>query len=344
MLVLLYVFFYLFALAIDQSTRRTRESVLIIACIVLALLAGLRDVHRWPDTIVYVNSFLNNSPSIFHLTADSKPWGYSEMGFYYLGCIVKVFTKNSTLYLIFISALTFVFLYKAFKKYCIYPLFGLCAYVARFYSGRNLIQIRAGLSYAIILWAVQYIAKRDWKRYFFWVFIGYLFHHSAFIAVPLYFLCMIRIKKTHIVLGIVVAFIIAGFFSNTVQALVSDTSRDLNVGTAYLNEYYMREQGLANPMIYFQTVILLLYTFGDKVLRKISSNYDVIRTAYFYSTFILISLSVYTTLSGRTSSMFATLEMAIIPSLINAFARNSRWLAYSAIGVVLSVFFYLNFR
>ena len=344
MLVLLYVFFYLFALAIDQSTRRTRETVLIIACVVLALLAGLRDVQRWPDTMVYVTSFIKNSPSIFELTEESKPWGYSEMGFYYLGCIVKVFSKNSTIYLIFISALTFIFLYKDFKKYCIYPLFGLCAYLARFYTGRNLIQIRAGLSYAIVLWAVQYITKRDWKRYFFWVFIGYLFHHSAFIAVPLYFLCMIRIKKSHIVLGIVVAFIIAGFFSNTVQAMVSDTSRDLNVGTAYLNEYYMREQGLANPMIYFQTVILLLYTFGDKALRQLSSNYDVIRTAYFYSTFILISLSVYTTLSGRTSSMFATLEMAIIPSLINAFARNSRWLAYSAIGVVLSVFFYLNFR
>lgn len=343
MLVLLYVVFYLFALAIDQSTRKTRENVLIIACIVLALLAGLRDVNRWPDTMVYVGSFLNYSPSIFNLTADSKPWGYSEMGFYYLGCIVKVFTENSTLYLIFISALTFLFLYKDFKKYCIYPLFGLCAYLARFYTGRNLIQIRAGLSYAIILWAVQYIAKRDWKRYFFWVFIAYLFHQSALIAIPLYFLCLMKIKKSHIVAGIVVAFIIAGFFSGTVQSLVSDTSRDLNVGTSYLDEYYMREQGLANPMIYFQTVILLLYTYGEKALRIRTPNYDVIRTAYFYSTFILISLSVYTTLSGRTSSMFATLEMVIIPSLINAFARNSRWLAYSGIGVVLSVFFYLNF-
>lgn len=344
MLVLLYVVFYLFALAIDQSTRKTRENVLVIACIVLALLAGMRDVHRWPDTIVYVSSFVDNTPSLFNLTPESKPWGYSEMGFYYLGCIVKVFTENSTLYLIFISALSFLFLYKDFKKYCIYPLFGLCAYLARFYTGRNLIQIRAGLSYAIILWAVQYIAKRDWKRYFLWVFIAYLFHQSALIAVPLYFLCMIKFRKYHIVIGIVVAFIIAGFFSGTVQSLVSDTSRDLNVGTTYLNDYYMREQGLANPMIYFQTVILLLYTYGEKALRRTTPNYDVIRTAYFYSTFILISLSVYTTLSGRTSSMFATLEMVIIPSLINAFARNSRWLAYSGIGVVLSVFFYLNFR
>lgn len=344
MLVILYVFFYVFAIAIDQSTRKTREAVLFVACVVLAVLAGLRDVSRWPDTIVYISSFVKNTPSLFELTNESKPWGYSEMAFYYLGCIVKVFTKSSTIYLIAISALTFVFLYKDFKKYCIYPMFGLCAYLARFYTGRNLIQIRAGLSYAIVLWAVQYITKRDWKRYFLWVFIGYLFHHSALLAVPLYFLCMIKIKRSHIVIGIIIAFIIAGFFSGSVQALVSDTSRDLNVGTAYLNAYYMREQGLANPMIYFQTIILLLYTFGDKVLRKSSRNYDVIRTAYFYSTFILISLSVYTTLSGRTSSMFATLEMVIIPSLINAFAKNSRWLAYGGIGVVLSVFFYLNFR
>ena len=343
MLVLLYVVFYLFAIAIDQSSRKTREAILVIACIVLALLAGMRDVNRWPDTIVYVSSFVNNTPSLFDLTPESKPWGYSEMGFYYLGCIVKMFTKDSTLYLIFISALTFVFLYKDYKKYCIYPLFGLCAYLARFYTGRNLIQIRAGLSYAIILWGVQYITKRDWKRYFFWVFIAYLFHNSAIIAVPLYFLCLIKIRRHHIVIGIVVAFVIAGFFSGWVQSIVGDASRDLNVATAYLNEYYMREYGLANPMIYFQTAILLLYTYGEKSLRRTTPNYDVIRTAYFYSTFILISLSVYTTLSGRTSSMFATLEMVIIPSLINAFASNSRRMAYWGIGLVLSVFFYLNF-
>lgn len=343
MLVVLYVFCYLLAISVDQSTRKTKIAVLAIACVVLALLAGLRDFYRWPDTIVYVSSFVNRTPSLFELTPESKPWGYSEMGFYYIGCVVKVFTGNATLYLIAVSALTFFFLYKDFKKYCIYPLFGLCAYVARFYTGRNMIQIRAGLSYAIILWAVQYITKRDWKRYFLWVGIAYFFHSSAIIAVPLYFLCLIKIKREHIIIGLVVAFVIAGFFSGWVQAIVGDTSRDLNVGTAYLNEFYMREQGLANPMIYFQTIVLLLYTFGEKALRKTTSNYDVIRTAYFYSTFILISLSVYTTLSGRTSSMFATLEMVIIPSLINAFAKNSRRIAYWGIGVVLSVFFYLNF-
>jgi len=66
------------------------------------------------------------------------------------------------------------------------------------------------------------------------------------------------------------------------------------------------------------------------------------RTAYFYSTFILISLSMYTALSGRTSSMFSTLEMAIIPPIINTFYKNARWIAYMGMGVVFVAIFYMN--
>ena len=29
----------------------------MITCVVLALMAGFRDIHRWPDTIGYVMSF-----------------------------------------------------------------------------------------------------------------------------------------------------------------------------------------------------------------------------------------------------------------------------------------------
>ena len=337
-MIIAYILFYVFALFIEESKPKTKYQVLMITCVMLALMAGFRDVTRWSDTMAYVTSFSDYTNSLWNWTSKDSPYGYSEYGFYFLGVIFKTFSNSVTGYLLFIAGLTFVFLYKDFKRYCYYPILGVCAYVSRFYLARNFIQIRAGLSYAVVLWAVQYITKRDWKRYFFWVFIAVLFHSSSLLAVPLYFLCLVKIKKWHIVVGIIIAFILGGVFTEPIRLLVSNYATDMNV-TTYVTKNYQREQGLLNPMIYFQLIVLFVYTFNERILKWTSPDYYTIRTAYFYSTFILISLSMYTALSGRTSSMFSTLEMAIIPTMINTFVKKNRMVAYIGLGVALTIIF-----
>lgn len=341
-MVVLYVFFYLFALFVESLQPNIKRYWLIGVCLVLVFFASIRDWSRWGDTRVYVDSFQMYTPSFAELTQFSQPYGYGEMGFYYIGVVVKSFTSSVTIYFLIVALLSFIFLYRAFDKYCLYPLLGVCAYVSRFYLARNFIQIRAGLSYAIILMAVQYITKRDWKRYFAWVFVAYFFHYSALIAVPLYFICLVNIKKKYIVLGIGIAFVIAAFFSGIVRSMVADNASDLNV-TTYVASEYQREWGLSNPMIYFQTFLLLVYTFTEKKMRQTTSHYLTIRNAYFYSTLILITFSCYTALSGRTSSMFATLEMVIIPSIAYSFAKKNRWIAYMGMGFALTAIFYMNY-
>ena len=339
-MIVTYIFFYLFALLVEQLKEIDKRRILIVVCVILVFMAGFRSPYLWADTPVYVISFNDYTNTLFDWSQVDKPFGYSEYGFYFLGVIFKTFSSNATAYLTFIAALSFIFLYKDFRRYCYYPLFGVCAYISRFYLPRNFVQIRAGLSYAIILWAVQYITKRDWKRYFLWIFIAYQLHHSALLAVPLYFLCMIKIKRWHILLGIIIAFILGGVYTEYIRVLVADYAQD--VATTYVTEQYQREWGLTNPVIYFQLVILYFYTRYEEKLKSTSVDYYTMRTAYFYSTFILISLSMYTALSGRTSSMFATLEMAIIPAIINTFYRNARWIAYLGMGIVLSAIFYMN--
>ena len=339
-MVSLYIFFYIFALIAEQLKQKDKQMLLMLTCVVMALMAGFRDPSLWADTGVYVMSFEDYTNPLYEWSQLDEPFGYSEYGFYFLGVIFKTFSSNATFYLTFIAALTFIFMYKDFRRYCYYPLFGVAAYISRFYLARNFIQIRAGLSYAIILWAVQYISKRDWKRFFFWIFIAYQFHQSAVLAVPLYFLCMINIKKWHIWTGIAVAFILGGVFTGFMRGLVAEYASD--IASTYVQDVYQREWGLLNPVIYFQLAVLYLYTQNEEVLKNTSEDYYTMRTAYFYSTFILISVSMYTALSGRTSSMFSTLEMAIIPSIINTFKKRNRSIAYIGMGIVLTAIFYMN--
>ena len=342
MMIYLFVLFYVFALFAESLSYKRQNQLLFVTCVILALGAGFRSMI-WPDTMVYVMGFNDYTSSIKEYSFNDQPFGYSEKGFYLIGVIVKTFTSDSVIYLTVVSFLTFIFLFLDFRKYALYPFLGLSAYIARFFVGRNLIQIRAGLAYAMIILGVRYITKRDWKRYFAIVFIAYFFHKSAIIAVPLYFISYINFKKWHVVLITAIAFVIGGFFTETLQGYIVDTSQDLDIATTYTQGAYIEEAlGLRNPLIYFQTFLLLAYTFYESRLKNVVPHYYTIRTAYMYSTFILIAFSMFTALSGRTSTMFATLEFVIIPSLIYMFNKKNRWLAYIAMGVALSAIMYMN--
>lgn len=144
MIYTLFVILYLFAVACEQL-KNNKLAILAILCVILSVFPGLRSLV-WDDTGVYVYNFLFNTPTILDYSITDKQAGFSEKGFFFLGVIVKTFTDNYSVYLLFVSFVTFIFIYKDLKQYSIFPFVGLCAYIARFYSGRNFIQIRAGVS------------------------------------------------------------------------------------------------------------------------------------------------------------------------------------------------------
>lgn len=346
--VIIFFIFYMFAVYLETKGGKNRDIMLVASCVVLALLAGFRGLD-WPDTGVYAWSFQLHTPSLFDLSLSDKPYGYSEKGFYFLQVIVKTFVDNYIVFFIVVAALSFYFLYKDLKEYSIFPLVGLCAYIARFVMGRNFVQIRAGLAYSILLLSIKYIYEKDWKRYFLIVFIAWLFHRSCIIAIPLYFICnWVKVKKWHVIVALVISFAIGILGQGFVHSLVEDNASDLNVGLRYTDaggeKIQLEGLGMRNPMIYFQCFILLMYTFLEKRLAPLNKYYYILRNAYLYSTMILICFCTYKVLSARSSSMYATLEFAIIPSLIYLFNKNNRQFALFATGVILTAIFFLYYQ
>lgn len=349
MVYLIFIFFYVIAVTYQFQNRSfTTKQVfqfLAFACVVLTFIAGFRD-YSWPDTIAYVNTFEKEAKPIWEYRSYKESVYFEEPGFFLLGFIVKTFTENTHIYLTFVSALTFLFLYYGIKKYSILPLLGLVVYVARFFLGRNMMQIRAALCYAIIIIGLQYIQQRKLLKFLLVVFIAYQFHHSAIIALPVYFICnFMKLRRIHIVFGLIAAFIVGIFFQGPIHTIIQDNASDLNV-----NDYveggtdsYIEGKGILNPMIYFQCFFLLIYTFWEKRLAPLTKYYYVIRDGYFYSTVILIAFCTYAVLSGRTSSMFATMEIAIIPSIICLFPPKQRLVPVVVLGLILTAIFIMNY-
>lgn len=340
-------FFIFYLVCMNLTLKGNQKSVvnfLALSCFVLSIMAGTRNVNRWADTGAYIYDFWVNTPSLFDYTSDNHALYYDEKGFYFIGVFTKIFSNDYTFYLCVVAALSFLFVYKSLKELSIFPLIGLCVYIARFMLGRNYIQIRAGVSYAILMIGIKYITQRDWKRYFLIVFIAYLFHHSAILAAPMYFITLLKPKRWYIYVCLVLAFAIGIFGQGFVHGIIEDNATDLNV-VKYSEQggetEMVKSLGMANPMIYYQTLIMILYTRLEKRLAPIDSNYYVIRWCYLFSTMMLIGLCSYKVLSGRTSTMFATLEFAIIPSLIFLFSKKNRSFAFFFLGLVLTAIFLL---
>lgn len=341
--VVLFFIFYFIAVAYEQQGFKNRNAMLAIACCVFAIIAGFRS-WLWPDTGIYIVSF-RHANDIWNYSISDKPFAYGEKGFYLISVFVKTITDNDTVYLLAVSFISFFFLYKGLKQYSLFPLVGLFAYIARFYIGRNFIQMRAGLAYLILMLSIKYIYEKDWKRYFLIVFVAWSVHRSAIIAIPLYFVCnWIKVKKFHVYLALAISFIIGMFGQGFMHVFIEDNATDFNIKT-YTEEHgdyrYVQSLGLSNPMIYFQSILLLLYTILEKRLKSLDKYYYIIRTAYLYSTMILICFCSYKVLSARTSSIYATLEFAIIPAMIYMFNKRNRLFAYFVTGVALTGIFYM---
>ena len=340
-MLIVYILFLILCIGLLQYSRKQQNYVLIISCVFLVIGIGFRDM-RWPDTDAYWLGFLQYTPTIFDYTWGMNPRLYDEQGLFLISVLSKTLINNYQFYFLVVGGLTMFLLYKNLKEYSIFPLLGLCAYLARFFMARNLIQIRSGLAYLIILWGLKYIHEKKMWHYILLVWVASWFHHSAWIALPLYFISnWVHISKTVIISGLGVAFIIGAFFQGPLSAFVTDKASDLEI-TTYVTNEYKSKVGLGNPMIYFQCFLLLSYTFLEKKLKPITKYYKVIRDGYFYSTLILISFCSFTALSGRTSTMFATLEYCIIPSVIFLFHRRNRAIAYFILMIALSVIMYLN--
>ncbi len=342
-IVYLFILFFIYSsLVSEYKNKFIINSSLIILCVILAIGAGLRDEQLWGDTLKYIDAYRFDIPTWHDFNFSIELDAYSEKGFILLSSIIKTFTSNEVIYFLVISFLTFIFLIIDFRKFSVFPLIGICVYISRFYIGRNLIQIRAGLAIAIAMTCIYYAHKRQLLKFLLVIIIGSFFHKTMLILIPFYWINKLDIKKIHVVACLVVSFLVAAFLTPYIRMYITDMAVEMNY-TNYVDSYKAYGVGLSNPMIYYQSILLLLFTFYQNKLQDKIDYYTEIRNAYLYSTVFLIVLSQWAIASGRLSTIFATFEISIIPSFLYLFNHHFRWAAYIVIGICMSLIFYLNY-
>lgn len=341
-----FVLYFILSISYFEELKgKEKTNYLVFVCIIFAIIIGNRDPLKWSDTGAYLADFIENAKPFGALTNSDGPGIYKEKWFYYIGVVSKTISNSSTLYFMLVSSISMFFLGSSLKKYAFFPFIGLFIYYGRFVA-RDTIQIRAAIAIAIIIFGTIYVTKRQLWKYLLVVFIASRFHTSAYLALPLYFLNSIEIKKIHIYWGIFISLVVAQFYGGMINNIVSQSDIANEWATSYVQEGSEKafSNDLTNPVIWYQIAVLLVFTVYEEKLAKYTEHYYTIRNAYLYSTAILIILCQYAILAARLSTIFATYEMIMVPLFVLLLKGNSRRFALLFIGAFYLGLFYINIR
>ena len=338
LIVILFILLYLFSIFYLKGKIGTQNKIVLVICVMLTIMIGSRNPFIWPDTYGYVLTFLEMGTGdpldlYYGFTA------YHESGYLLLTYLVRLFTDNGQVYLTVMAGLSLFVLYKALSKYCVLPLLGLCVYIARFIIGRDCIQMRSSLAIFLIIWGLKYVYERKIWHYIAIIYFASFFHRMAYIALPFYFFGLIKWDKQKITWSLIAAFVLSQTMADSISGWVDDFSDDFNYGTYTQGHYVEAAKGLWNPMIYWQIGVLYVYMHYERLLAYSSKYYYLFRAGYLYSTLILILFCNYTALSGRTSTIFATLEIFMLALIVKKISPNERAIYFLVLGVALLYFF-----
>lgn len=183
-----------------SKSRLTKRLVIWSAYILMWLFIGLRG-HVMTDFIIYYPYF-EEYPSLLNLSSSSFLNAY-EPGFNLYTAIFKTFTDNYFCWVAFNTTIDLIVFSWFFRKYCrsmILPLIFLMAFnglLMEFNLFRNMKAID------LFLISIPYLQQRRVIPYMLLNLLGVLFHSSAVIYLPLYFVLGRQISK-YIVWGVVI--------------------------------------------------------------------------------------------------------------------------------------------
>ena len=309
-----------------------KKNWIFIIWLFLALISGFR-YNVGTDYKAYSQMFT----ALVNGTA-TDIWLNKEIGYLWLVDLVDFFNGTYQLVFFILSISTIILFYKGlnnfFEKNRTYLLLGTLLFIPMFYF-YSLNGIRQAFATAIFFYSIKFILKRESLKYFLTITFAILFHKSALILFPLYWLLNIRysnfILSLYLVIGILIMIfnplqIIMDLFSTFKIAYFYYFEHDeLNEGTSisakiitfisfiiiilfssFLNRDNPKENIIFNTMIFF--ILLRLIAIDMEVLNRLSVYFKP-----FFIVFIIFTVfNVIRRIKNSKNLLFISLIMLIL--------------------------------
>jgi hypothetical protein len=261
--------------------------------------------------------------------------------------LISIFVKhvfNNVLFLFIIYAFLGVSLkFYAIKKMTAFYMLSVLIYFSNFFIFHEMTQIRVGVASALLLISLKPLLEKNFKAYFIIIIIAFLFHYSALIALPLYFLNGQKINVTLFALIIPVAYLL--YFLNIHFAYLIDLIPIPEISFKFQQYRHLAviNNSKANLFNYLQLsryFLAMIFLWKWQLLQEKNEFSILFIKIYIIAISLLVFLVDIPALGARASELLLPVEIILIPFLI--YIIKQKQLGYAIVTSIALLFLYLS--
>jgi hypothetical protein len=298
--------------------------MLFLSVAILFVIVAFRNIDVGTDYLTYYRAINRVQTG----TAYATDYEWLSVGF--IGLIKLVaFLGIPSNYVPFvvcwiITALTLFFFYKAFIELSNYSTYSLFIFLSFCLYFQMMNQFRQMLAIAITLYAFKYI-NSSWFKYGLLIIVAGMFHSSALIMLPFYFIVKVKISRKIIILYFSVCIVVILFFSKFTGLLMK-----ISYGATYLNwSTYNGTFTVSSLFNLLVRIILLIISLNVYNILKVQNEKKY--QAIYHMIIVCTILQFFTVMSyifGRMTTYFFVYYILLLPEVIDLYrlkiSKNSK--------------------
>lgn len=321
-----------------RPLRGTYMILCVCAFLPLTLVSALR-YEVGTDWLIYQDYFRE--------IADGTD-KFNEPLFNLLNRVIAVFTQDSWWLFAICACIILFFTFRAFMEQSINPAFSILIFVVSgdFFNSQN--QLRQAIAMSIFLFAMKYIKRRDWKKYFLWIIVATLIHTSALVYIPVYFIYRMKVDITKMAIIYGGVLVLLPVINKVMVFIISKTRYAWYFDSQYnTNNFYLLGFLVS---LFFLIVLLFYYYYGRKHMQdRLKKQGDCsgiveedleynLMTYMYYISSLSILFSAAIPQMTRITTAFAVVTSLLFPRLvIREHRRNRRIVLYMLLVAVFAV-------
>ena len=235
--------------------KRKYKFFLVLAFLPLFFISAFRYGIGFDYLRIYVPMFN------FVISGVPVEW---DIGIIYLCKFISLFSYDYIWFFVLTSFITMYYFFKGFLTLSDSPVFLLLLFV---FSGEfinSLNAVRQYMALAIFVYSIKFILEKNWKKYFIYIFIASLFHNSALMLLPIYFLPKLKLGVKKQFLFIILTVISLPLISRLFYFLINFTKYTSYLGTGYDTFDPSYSELIMSVIVYFVSVLFYKKFSDDK--------------------------------------------------------------------------------
>lgn len=317
----------------NQSSQRFLTNLpylllILIALLIPAILAGVRDYSVGTDVLVYGNAWFNRAFTVDYKTY--VEWATSSSigsGYAFLNYVVSRFSDNPHVFYFIYNLLENILIFLGIKHFRgnINVTLGMATYYFLFFNVLLNI-LRQGMALALIVWGLKYVVDKKFVKYILVVAIATLFHSTAILAVVIYLVYWVfndvkdmSILKDLVSLSIIMLILLLFTQLTTIlnsHWLLSDRYQ------AFVSSSNVRGGFLGHLLLCIP--ILVLYVL-NLIYNKKFSGMDKSFSYLVLVTTLMSIFNIYSSNLSRVTLYFDFLFIIMIPYIVKNGLPRIKW-------------------